>query len=95
METRKRKSKTILRRKSSKSFKTMNRLNQSQKAALRAMSVARGAQFSRTSASAKQAQNAALRAASASRGALAGRTAAATNQAQRAALRTGGFIFQR
>ncbi len=86
-----RKKKTILR--SKRSTRTMNRLNQVQKAALRAMSAARGAEIGRTSASAKQAQKAALRAMSAARGALAGRTSA--KQAQRAALRRGGYIFQK
>jgi hypothetical protein len=91
MATRKRKTKTMLGRKSSKRFKTMNRLNQAQKAALRAMSAARGAHIGQTAVSTKQ--NAALRAMSAARGALASRTSASTKQ--RAALRRGGFMFQR
>ena len=93
MATRKRTPKPILKRKSSKRFKTMNRLNQSQKAALRAMSVARGAHVGQTAASAKQAQKAALRAMSVARGALAGRTAASAKQSQKTALRRGGFLL--
>ena len=89
-----RKGKAILKNKRSKT-RTINRLNQAQTAALRAMSAARGSQIGYTLASAKQAQTAALRAMSAARGALAGRTAASAKQTQRAALRRGGFLLQR
>jgi hypothetical protein len=56
MATRKRKTKTksILRGNSSKRYKTMNYLTQAQKAALRAMSAARGALAGRTAAASKQ-----------------------------------------
>jgi hypothetical protein len=72
--------------------RTMNRLKQAQRAALRAASAARKAQFGLTATSAKQAQYAMLHRESVARGALAGRTSASSKQAQKAALRMGGSL---